>query len=186
LPVASNARSFPDVSGLSRRQWSFSPSSSASVAGLRWIGPVRHFYSRCLFTHLTNQAARVNCLSAILVVAPFYESEQLGSRSRPSLLTSKPVSPLDWNSFSVRRIGRVRATELAHGFKPLVGCGCWLSKWVIGARRDGSGMVPTSGRESFHSGIWAGILPIMRRIPPRPRRGRGSHQWTSTSFQNAT
>jgi hypothetical protein len=25
-------------------------SSPASVAGLRWIGPVRHFWSRCLFT----------------------------------------------------------------------------------------------------------------------------------------
>ena len=31
---------------------------------------------------------------AILVGAPFSESEQLGSRSRPSLLTSKPVSPV--------------------------------------------------------------------------------------------
>jgi hypothetical protein len=38
-----------------------------------------------------NQAARANCLgSAILVVAPFYESEQLGSQTRTALLTSKP------------------------------------------------------------------------------------------------
>jgi hypothetical protein len=44
--------SFRIVSSLSCRQRSFSPSSSASVAGLRWIGPVRHFCSRCLFTHL--------------------------------------------------------------------------------------------------------------------------------------
>ena len=42
-----------------------------------------------------NQAARANCLgSAILVVAPFYESEQLGSQTRTALLTSKPVSPV--------------------------------------------------------------------------------------------
>ena len=41
-----------------------------------------------------NQAARANCSSAILVVAPFYESEQLGSQTRTALLTSKPVSPM--------------------------------------------------------------------------------------------
>ena len=44
--------SFRIVIGLSRRQQSFPLSSPASVAGLRWIGPVRHFWSRCLFTHL--------------------------------------------------------------------------------------------------------------------------------------
>jgi hypothetical protein len=49
-----NARTFPEVSCLSRRQRSFSSSSPASVAGLRWIGPVRHFWSRCLFTHLRS------------------------------------------------------------------------------------------------------------------------------------
>ena len=41
-----------------------------------------------------NQAARANCSSAILVFAPFYESEQLGSQTRTALLTSKPVSPV--------------------------------------------------------------------------------------------
>jgi len=41
-----------------------------------------------------NQAVRVNCSSAILVVAPFSESEQLGSQTRTALLTSKPVSPV--------------------------------------------------------------------------------------------
>jgi len=41
-----------------------------------------------------NQAARANCSSAILVVAPFSESEQLGSQTRTALLTSKPVSPV--------------------------------------------------------------------------------------------
>ena len=42
-----------------------------------------------------DQAARVNCSLAILWFAPFYESEQLGSQTRPSDLTSKPVSPLN-------------------------------------------------------------------------------------------
>ena len=41
-----------------------------------------------------DQAARANCSSAILVGAPFYESEQLGSHARPASLTSKPVSPV--------------------------------------------------------------------------------------------
>ena len=41
-----HASSFRDVSGLSRRQRSFSPSSPTSVAGLWWSGPVRHFCSR--------------------------------------------------------------------------------------------------------------------------------------------
>jgi hypothetical protein len=41
-----------------------------------------------------NQAARANCSSAILLGAPFSESEQLGSQTRTALLTSKPVSPV--------------------------------------------------------------------------------------------
>jgi hypothetical protein len=41
-----------------------------------------------------NQAARANCSSAILLFAPFSESEQLGSQTRTALLTSKPVSPV--------------------------------------------------------------------------------------------
>ena len=42
-----------------------------------------------------DQAARVNCFeSAILVGAPFSESEQLGSHARPPSPTSKPVSPV--------------------------------------------------------------------------------------------
>ena len=43
--------------------------------------------------NLMNQAARANCSLAILVVAPFSESEQLGSHARTDTLTSKPVSP---------------------------------------------------------------------------------------------
>jgi hypothetical protein len=42
------AGSFPEVSVLPRLQRSFSPSSPASVAGLRWIGPVRPYGSLCL------------------------------------------------------------------------------------------------------------------------------------------
>ena len=41
-----------------------------------------------------NQAARANCSSAILLVPPFSESEELGSQTRTALLTSKPVSPV--------------------------------------------------------------------------------------------
>jgi hypothetical protein len=54
-----------------------------------------------------NQAARANCSSAILVVAPFSESEQLGSQTRTALLTSKPVSPMfDMCSRRIRRLIR--------------------------------------------------------------------------------
>ena len=41
-----------------------------------------------------NQAARAKCSLALLVCAPFSESEQLGSQTRPTVLMSKPVSPL--------------------------------------------------------------------------------------------
>ena len=44
--AVTNAWSFPGVSRLSGRQWSFPPSSSASVAGLRRTGPVWHCCSR--------------------------------------------------------------------------------------------------------------------------------------------
>ena len=42
-----------------------------------------------------DQAARANCSLAILVGAPFSESEQLGSHARPAKLMSKPISPVD-------------------------------------------------------------------------------------------
>jgi hypothetical protein len=42
------AGSFPDVSGLSRRQRSFPPPTIASVAGLRWSGPACHHWSLVL------------------------------------------------------------------------------------------------------------------------------------------
>ena len=42
-----------------------------------------------------DQAARANCLLAVVVGAPFSESEQLGSHARPAKLMSKPVSPVD-------------------------------------------------------------------------------------------
>ena len=45
------AGSFSDVNGLPRRQRSFPSSSAASVAGLRWNGPVRHHWS--LFPYIT-------------------------------------------------------------------------------------------------------------------------------------
>ena len=42
-----------------------------------------------------DQAARANCWLAVVVGAPFSESEQLGSHARPAKLMSKPVSPVD-------------------------------------------------------------------------------------------
>ena len=41
-----------------------------------------------------DQAAKANCSLAVLVCAPFYESEQLGSHVRPADLVSKPISPV--------------------------------------------------------------------------------------------
>jgi len=41
-----------------------------------------------------NQAATANCVLAVVLFAPFFESEQLGSHARPPKLTSKPVSPI--------------------------------------------------------------------------------------------
>jgi hypothetical protein len=54
--------------------------------------------------HLTDQAARANCSSAILWVAPFSESEQLGSHVRPPELLSKPISPVDVYVYVVNSI----------------------------------------------------------------------------------
>ena len=50
LSCLSRVPSFRHGIGLSRRQLSFPLSSSASVAGLRRTGPVRHCWSRCLST----------------------------------------------------------------------------------------------------------------------------------------
>jgi hypothetical protein len=52
------AGSFPGASVLSRRQQSLLQSSSASVAGLRWIGPACHCWSLGSLCYLTDQAAR--------------------------------------------------------------------------------------------------------------------------------
>jgi hypothetical protein len=55
-----------------------------------------------------DQAARAKVrFSALLLVAPFSESEQLGSQTRTALLTSKPVSPVfDMCSRRDRRLMR--------------------------------------------------------------------------------
>ena len=53
-----------------------------------------------------DQAARANCSLAILWFAPFNESEQLGSQTRPSDLTSKPVSPVNGMYLQVNRHNR--------------------------------------------------------------------------------
>jgi hypothetical protein len=47
---AALAPSLRSVSRLSGGQQALLRSSPASVAGLRWIGPVRHCWSRCLST----------------------------------------------------------------------------------------------------------------------------------------
>ena len=81
-------------------QRSFSPSVVFPTAILRFCcrAAVNRPRAPLLVTmslrHLTDQAARANCSSAILWVAPFSESEQLGSHVRPPELLSKPISPV--------------------------------------------------------------------------------------------
>ena len=91
-------------------QWSFPPSAVFLAVTHRFC--CRAAVSRprvpllvpmSLYRLTRGQAARANCSSAILVGAPFYESEPLGSRSRPPLLTSKPVSPVFMSSGGVYR-----------------------------------------------------------------------------------
>ena len=79
---------FLAVSGLSRRHPSL---LLPGCDGLAPCGISAHDDSSLTW----NQAARVNCSSAILWVAPFNESEQLGSQTRPTVLMSKPVSPVN-------------------------------------------------------------------------------------------
>jgi hypothetical protein len=80
-------------------QRSFSPSAVFPAAIPRFCcraavnRPRAPFLVTMSLRHLTNQAARANCWLAILWVAPFSESEQLGSHGRPPELLSKPVSP---------------------------------------------------------------------------------------------
>ena len=80
-------------------QRSFTPSAVFPTVILRFCcraavnRPRAPFLVTMSLRHLTDQAARANCSSAILWVAPFSESEQLGSHERPATLTSKPVSP---------------------------------------------------------------------------------------------
>ena len=96
--LAPTASSLRDVSGLSHRQRSFPPSTTASVAGLQWSGPVRHCWSRCLSWLELAQMARSGGESEVAigasVGAPFFDSEQVGSHDRLPVSTSKPVSPL--------------------------------------------------------------------------------------------
>lgn len=85
--LSSKSAFFHAASGLSL------PSTTASVAGLQWSGPVRHCWSRFLSYRLKNQAARANSLLAVLFCAPINESEQLGSHARlpdPNVETSQP------------------------------------------------------------------------------------------------
>jgi hypothetical protein len=96
--TAGPGSSFRTVSVLPRLQRSFPPSSPASGAGLRWIGPVRHCCSRCLSDHRFQcdwiRRRERTAGWQFFVVAPFSESEQLGSQTRTTDLMSKPVSPV--------------------------------------------------------------------------------------------
>jgi hypothetical protein len=66
--VEVHGSSFRTVSSLSGRQPAFRLSSSASVAGLRWIGPVRPCGSRCLSDHLRiRRRQRTACWQLLLV-----------------------------------------------------------------------------------------------------------------------
>lgn len=81
-------------------QRSFSPSVVfPTVIGYFWCRAVADWPRAASLLTMTvgspvNQAATANCSSAILVGAPFSESEQLGSQTRTTALTSKPVSPV--------------------------------------------------------------------------------------------
>ena len=86
--------------GLSRGSASFRPSAVFPAAIPRFCcraageRPRATFLLTMSLRSPEDQAARANCSSAILVGAPFSESEQLGSQARPASLTSKPVSPV--------------------------------------------------------------------------------------------
>lgn len=84
-------RVFPGFSSLSCSQRSFPSSSPASVARLRWIGPVRHHCSRlCSYSRLGREHELLvgSCLFAL-----FNESGRLGSRNAVRV-KSKPVGPV--------------------------------------------------------------------------------------------
>ena len=68
------ARSFPGVSRLSGRQWSFPPPSPASVAGLRETGPVWHCCSRCASRHLRFRRRRRIALVWQFLLVPCFTS----------------------------------------------------------------------------------------------------------------
>src|SRR3954454_7886552 len=90
---ADAAGAFSGVSGLPRRQRSFPPSSPASGARLRWIGPACHRWSLVCLRHLIRSDCEGELmLFGICVGAPFYESEQLGSHFLLPVPTSKPIS----------------------------------------------------------------------------------------------
>jgi hypothetical protein len=86
--------SFHTVSGLSRRH---PPLLLPGCGGSTPCGLAAHDVS----LQPDCQAARANCSLAILVFAPFNESEQLGSHARPPKLMSKPVSPVGCAQLSV-------------------------------------------------------------------------------------
>jgi hypothetical protein len=89
-----------------------------------------------------NQAARVNCSLAILLVAPFNESEQLGSQTRPSDLTSKPVSPVNGMYVSTRIVGPTEKPEWVPPARNPPGLPC--DRWD--SRRSDCGFRPSSAR----------------------------------------
>ena len=80
---------FPAVSGLSRRHPSL---LLPGCGGSAPCGIAAHDVSR---THLKIRRRERTARWQFLLVAPFSESEQLGSHARPAKLTSKPVSPVD-------------------------------------------------------------------------------------------
>ena len=88
------AGAFSEVSGLSRRQRSFPRSSPASVAGLRWIGPVRPLLVAVSLSSPERSGGESELAVGVCVGAPFSESEQLGSHVRLPVPTSKPISPV--------------------------------------------------------------------------------------------
>ena len=152
-PRGLTAGSFPDVSGLSRRQRSLPPSSTASVAGLQWTGPVCHCWSRCLSDYLVDRR-RERSRHRRSFGAPFNESEQLGSHEsapglnvetdQPRVVTMSRIAPVARGrarlpaatrsrpvSRSARRIARRDVRSASRSAM------AWRLSWVLAAPAEG-------------------------------------------------
>ena len=100
------AGSFPEASGLSRRQPCFPAVILRFCCRAAVDRPRAASRLTVSLTSPDDQAARANsCFSAVICVAPFNESEQLGSHARSTKLMSNPISPVDVATDEDTRLG---------------------------------------------------------------------------------